>query len=389
MERLARPMIVGIDAHNIRAGGGVTHLVELLRVANPERHGFSKIVVWSGMATLQEIESRPWLEKSHQALLDKPLPHRIWWQRFRLSKLARQAGCDVLFVLGGSYAGDFHPMVTFNQNLLPFEWRELRRYGWSWMTLKMLILRIVQGRTFERAEGLIFLTKYAREAVARVVKTADYQTIVPHGIDVRFVEPPREQLPIARYSAERPYRVLYVSIIDMYKHQWKVAEAVAELRDTGLPVTLELIGRAYPPAMRRLNRTLDRIDKDRAFVRYSGPAPHSQLRERYAAADLAVFASTCETFGLILTEAMSAGLPIACSKRSAMPELLGDAGVYFDPENASDIARAIRELMESPELRRNKAQASFQRAKAFSWEQCADSTFGFLRSVAAPVTARP
>ena len=109
---------------------------------------------------------------------------------------------------------------------------------------------------------------------------------------------------------------------------------------------------------------------------------YTELHALYADADLCVFASSCETFGQILTEAMSAGLPVACSNRSAMPELLGDAGVYFDPENSLDIARALRELIDLPELRTEKAWASFERAKTYSWARCARETFGFLAEIA-------
>src|ERR1700689_3624802 len=157
------PVIFGIDASNIRFGGGVTHLLELLRAVEPQGHGFSKVIVWGGQSTLMQVEDRPWLVKSHLPLLDKSLWYRAFWQRFRLSALARSAGCDVLFVPGGAYAGAFHPVVTMSRNLLPFEWPELRRFGWSRMTLKFLLLRVIQTRTFRRADGLIFLTRYARD----------------------------------------------------------------------------------------------------------------------------------------------------------------------------------------------------------------------------------
>ncbi len=376
-------MILGIDASSIRAGGGVTHLVNLLRVAEPLAHGFSQVIIWSGQATLSRVEDRPWLVKCHEPMLDRSLPYRIFWQRFRLSKLARMAGCDVLFVPGGSYAGDFCPMVTMSQNLLPFDWRELRRYGWSFTSFRLMFLRWIQSRTFRRAEGLIFLTQYAHDAVMSIIKsTAGRTTIIPHGVDDRFASPPREQLPIIQFSVDRPFRILYVSIINMYKHQWHVADAVAQLRGSGLPVELYLVGPAYPPALARLKKTLDRVDPTGEFVRYSGNVPHAELHARYAEANLFLFASSCETFGQILTEAMFAGLPIACSNRSAMPELLGDAGVYFDPENPDDIARALRELIDSSDLRARLAKASFERVQGYSWQRCAGETFGFLAEVA-------
>ena len=113
-------------------------------------------------------------------------------------------------------------------------------------------------------------------------------------------------------------------------------------------------------------------------MRYTGVVPHTELHSRYAQADLGLFASSCETFGQILVEMMSAGLPIACSNRSAMPELLGDAGVYFDPERPIDIAHALRTLINSPDLRAKLAKASYERVHAYSWQRCADETFGFL-----------
>lgn len=375
-------MILGIDASNIRAGGGVTHLAELLRAAEPMAQGFSRVVVWSGRYTLSQLEERPWLTKSHQSLLDKGLIYRVFWQYFILSRLARANSCDVLFVPGGSYAGDFRPMVTFHQNLLPFEWRELKRFGWSLMTIKFLLLRISQSRTFKRADGLIFLTQYARDAVLRIINTTNGKTtLIPHGVDERFIRAPREQMAVIHYSEERPFRVLYVSIIHVYKHQWHVAEAVAQLRKIGLPVVLDLVGPAYPQSLQRLRRTLDSVDPMSEFIKYHGAIPHEELHSHYCRADVCLFASSCETFGQILTEAMSAGLPIACSNRSAMHEILGDAGVYFDPENPIDIARALREMIDSPELQAKKAEQSFKRVQVYSWQRCANETFGFIADV--------
>jgi glycosyltransferase involved in cell wall biosynthesis len=168
----------------------------------------------------------------------------------------------------------------------------------------------------------------------------------------------------------------------VYKHQWHVAEGIAKLRNDGLPVALDLVGPAYSPAWARLKRTLDRIDPAGEFIRYSGNAPYAELRARYAQADLFLFASTCETFGQILTEAMFSGLPIACSHRGAMPEVLGDTAVFFDPESPDSIAQALRRLLSSPHLRTKLAESSFGRAHAFSWKRCAGETFGFLEQVA-------
>jgi glycosyltransferase involved in cell wall biosynthesis len=376
-------MILGIDAANIRRGGGVTHLVELLRAVDPRAHGFSQVIVWSGRATLAAIEDRPWLVKSHHPALDKALLHRAIWQRFSLVRIARRANCDVLFVPGGSFAGYFHPIVTMSQNLLPFEWQEMRRYGWSWMTLKFAILRVSQSRTFRHADGLVFLSRYAHDVVTRAVGSSKAKTrTIPHGIDGLFVCPPRAQVSIDQCSHERPFRILYVSTIDVYKHQWHVAEAVTQLRANGLPVVLELVGPAYPPALKRLRRTLASIDPSAECVGYTGAVPFSELHLRYVRADLCVFASSCESMPNSLLEGMASGLPIACSNRGPMPEVLGEGGVYFKPTDTHDIARALRELIDSPEMRLSKAKASFSRAQSFSWSRCAAETFEFIAGLA-------
>jgi glycosyltransferase involved in cell wall biosynthesis len=378
-------VILGIDASNLRQGGGVTHLYELLRAAQPAEHGFSQVILWGGRSTLAQVEQRPWLVKASLPVLERPLWRRALWQRFELSRLARAAACNVLFVPGGSYAGAFRPVVTMSRNMLPFEWCELRRFGWSAMTLKLLLLRAVQGRSFRRADGLIFLTRYARDMVMQVVGTTrGRRRIIPHGIDARFESAAGPQLPIGHYGPQRPFRILYVSIIDMHKHQWHVAQAVAQLRADGLPLTLDLVGPAYPPALRRLRRCLARLDPAGEFIHYAGPVPHARLHELYREHQLCVFASSCENMPNILLEGMASGLPVACSDRGPMPEMMGESGVYFDPESADSIAAAVRTLAGSPALRGQVAQSALERVRDFSWRRCADETFSFLSELARP-----
>lgn len=375
-------LIIGIDAANLRGGGGVTHLVELLRALQPADLGIERVVVWGGSSALNALEHRSWLTKRNPEVLNKGLLNRTLWQRFCLSQAARTEGCDLLFVPGGSFAGNFQPVVTMSQNLLPFEMPELRRYGWTVFKLKLLLLRWTQTSSFQKSDGVVFLTQYAREVVLSVTGKLRGQTcIVPHGLNSRFNNPPKAQRGIDEYDDAHPYRVLYVSIVDQYKHQWHVVEAVATLRKQGLPIVLDLVGPAYPPAMKRLNATIDRLDAERDWVHYHGAIPYAELHAMYAEVDMGIWASTCETFGIILLEAMASGLPIACSNKQPMPEVVGMAGVYFDPENPADIAGTLAKLIESSQLRTELAQASYERAQQFSWQRCADETFKFLVAV--------
>lgn len=379
----AKPLMLGIDAANLRSGGGLTHLVELLRAVQPAAYGIHRVVIWGGQATLNALDDRPWLDKRNPPMLDKGFLQRSLWQCFSLSQEARNNGCDLLFVPGGNYVGNLHPVVTMSRNMLPFEWSELKRYGWSILALKLLLLRLTQSRSYRKVDGLIFLTDYARQAVLGVIgRFRAETTTIAHGLNPRFIQVPKPQFPIIDYDEDNPYRVLYVSIIDQYKHQWVAVEAIATLRQEGFPIVLDLIGPAYPPALKRLNDTISHFDADRSWVNYHGTIPFNDLHLRYAQADLGLFASSCENMPNILLETMASGLPIVCSNRGPMPEVLGEAGVYFDPEKSADMARALRELITSPELRSELAQLSYQRVQHYSWERCANETFEFIAQVA-------
>ena len=378
----SKSLHLGIDAFNIRGGGGETHLIELLRAAQPQEYGFDKVTIWSGESILQRLEERPWLRKIHDPLLNKPLPLRMYWQQFALDNLVHRESCDVFFVPGGTYRGFFKLVIVMSQNLLPFEWLEMRRYGVSWMLLKLLVLRYTQKQTLCQANGVIFLTDHARNVVMRTVKEIQGQTItIPHGVNRRFDRPPRAYDKI-NAATQKNFRILYVSTVTVYKHQWHVAEAVATLREAGVPVQLELIGPAYGPSLKRLQKVITRLDPDNEFIHYRGAIPYEDLDREYQNADAFVFASTCESFGQIVTEAMTAGLPIACSNTGTMRELLGENALYFNAEHPAEITEAIRKMIENPALRRRMAWGAYERAKVFTWERCAHETFSFIAQVA-------
>lgn len=374
-------MRVGIDASNLRGGGGITHLVAILEHAAPGDFGIEKIVVWAGRRTLERLPERAWLECIHEPSLDGSLASRLYWQRHSFQRrLVRK--CDLLFVPGGLCTTSFHPVVTMSRNLLPFEIRETLRYGPSWMFGRNVLLRFAQASSFRRADGVIFLTEYARRTVIRF--TGDLRgttSIIPHGVDRRFLHEPRRSQARGNGSG-KPFRLLYISSVDVHKHQWNVVEAVARLVRDGLRIHLELIGPAYRPALRRLDRALRRFDPHGESIRYLGEIDHGRLHKHYMQADAFVFSSSCENMPNILLEAMASGLPIACSNYGPMPEVLGDSGSYFDPLDPDSIARAIRVLAEDWELRQRCAAGAFARAREFSWDRCANETFGFLRSVA-------
>lgn len=376
--------IIGIDATNIRAGGGVTHLVELLNQANPELHSFNKIYIWGPLSTLNLINDKKFIYKLNPKSSEKGLLRRTFWQIFRLSIAARKQKCSVLFVPGGSYSGNFFPVVAMSQNLLPFELMELKRFGISFLAFKLILLRLTQSSSFKKADGLIFLTDYARKTVTKVIKEFNgLSKIIPHGLNPRFNREPRHQKDIAEYSKLEPYRIIYVSIIDQYKHQCNVIEAVYNLRAQGMPIILDLIGPAYTPALKKMNKKINQLDKEGNFINYYGSVPFEELHKYYAKADMGLFASSCENMPNILLETMSSGLPVASSDKGPMPEMLKEYGIYFDPLEPKSISEAILTLIKSPSLRYELAEKSYKESHKYSWMRCANETFSFIHQIEA------
>lgn len=283
-----------------------------------------------------------------------------------------------MYVPGGNFAGRGGPYVTMSRNLLPFEPGERQRYRLGMYRLRLALLRWAQVRTFRSADAIIFVSRYAEELVTSQLDLSHVRKrIIPHGVSERFLRDPSPR----SGGDDTSFRLIYVSTVDLYKHQWHVAEAVGRLRREGYPVELDLFGKHYPFALRRLESVLEQVDPDRQFIRYHGNVPHSQIHRHYHAADAAVFASSCENLPNVLIEAMASGLPVASSDRGPMPEVLGDAGLYFDPERPGEITAAIRELMMDGELREKLGKRARVRAKRYSWRITAQRTMEFLAEV--------
>ena len=369
-------MVLGIDASNIRAGGGVVHLRELLAHAQPEQVGFDKVVVWAPSNTLVQLPVRSWLVKSPQKLLERALPFRVFWQRFVRDKLAA-GSCDLLF-LPGATVTRFKPYVSMCQNLLPFEPEERSRYGWSAARLRLLLLKRQQCRSFRNADGVILLGEKSERSVERTCGKIKNKRIIPHGVSEIFQY---DRLPDP--EQKKTVKISYVSTIDMYKHQWVVAEAIVGLLKKGYNIQMHFYGSGYGPALRKLKATIEAYPEYTNRFRIFQKVPHGKLPGIYRQSDIFVFASSCETFGIILLEAMSSGVPVACSNRSSMPEILRDSGLYFDPENAGSIANAIERYLREPVLRKEMARRAWERSKDYTWDRCAKETFEYFRDIAA------
>jgi glycosyltransferase involved in cell wall biosynthesis len=375
-------MQIGIDASNLRSGGTITHVAELLAHAHPERHGIDHVVVWAGSATMERIPIRPWLDRVTVPALDHSLPRRVFWQQFVRSRLA-EGSCDLVFAPGATTPGSFRPYVSMSVNMLPFDARERARYGITPAALRLMLLRTQQQHAFHESNAVIYLTQYAQATIGGMSHAPmPRSTVIPSGVNDRFRAEPASVRPLRDYSATSPFVFLYVSDLHPYKHHENVAKAVAMLRAEGLPVALDIIGAPIDGrSTRTLHRALENLDPASSFIRYLGPLAHDALPPIYRDAGAFVFASTCENLPMTLVEAMASGLPVAASRSRPMPDILGGTAAYFDADDAQSIAGALRELVTDDVARARNAAAAFEAAKHYSWDACADATFALLARV--------
>jgi glycosyltransferase involved in cell wall biosynthesis len=372
-------IVVGIDASRNRSGGAIRHLVGILGACDPRDHGISRVHVWSYERLLESLPDTPWLVKHSPAELAGSLLQQLWWQRQQLPREVQRAEVDILLNTDAGTVCRARPAVTMSRDMLSYEPREMRRYAFSRMWLRLLALKYVQARSLADADGAVFLTNYAAETIQGFTGALRRVAVIPHGVGAEFRR--------ARAgSTGGTTRCLYVSQADMYKHQWHVVRAIRALRDRGHDVTLLLAGGGEGRPQQLLDEEIRRSDPGSEFVTQRGVIPAGDLPALLAEHDLFVFASSCENMPNTLVEAMASGLPIACADRGPMPEVLRDGGLYFDPEDSGSIAEAIGKLLGDTSLRERLAARAADLAADYSWERCAAETWAFLRATHRDVT---
>jgi glycosyltransferase involved in cell wall biosynthesis len=379
-------LVIGVDASRNRSGGAKAHLLGMLMTGDPFAYGISRVHVWAYRELLDEVPDAPWLIKHTPPELERSLLRQVWWQYRSLPREARSSGCDILFNTDAGTVCGFRPSVVMSQDMLSYEPGEIQRYGFSLGRLRLIVLRFLQTRSMRHADGVVFLTEYAARMIQEQIGKLSHPSVIPLGVGVEF----RQSAAAPHWYPSRPVRCLYVSNALPYKHQWKVVRAIGDLRESGHEITLLLAGGGTGRAQQLLNQEIARTDPKGEFVRQIGFVRHREVPALLAGADIFIFASSCENMPVTLVEAMAAALPIACSNRGPMPEILQDGGVYFDPEDASSIAAAVEKIVVDESVRISIARRALELAEQFSWGRCANETWAFLRltlgSVGRPLT---
>ncbi len=359
---------VGLDLAPIgfrsRAPGTATH------VENQARALLAMDVEWDWVlvATPRTLIEAPEFASFRPILVpDAPLSYHASW---RVGRLWRKAGCTLS--LGTAYFAPFTgpPVVTnyFDANSF-HPVRDARSLG---ARLKFTLMQGLWKFSRRRSRALFILSEYGRSRMIAVdPATASKWVVTPCGVPP--LGPQASSVPAwATSVAGRPF-ILYAGAFSENKNQRRLIEGWDQVRckhPTFPP--LVLIGPIPADYLR------DVIEPARARTSHPeeiimpGFIPAEDASWAFHNARAYIQPSFAEGFGLPLVEAMSCGVPVACSDSTSLPEVAGGAAFLFDPSSIDSIARALEIIVLNETERERLKTAGCERVKSFTWQRHAE-----------------
>lgn len=225
------------------------------------------------------------------------------------------------------------------------------------------------------ADVVFVASSFTRETLAQAPGFKGTVVVVPYGAP--HVPAPASPRPPAPAGAA--LRVLFVGSLGQRKG---LSYLFAACRQLGRAVELTVIGRKPAGPCAALERELRR-------VRWLPTAPHAQVLAEMAASDVFVFPSLFDGFGLVLLEAMAAGLPVITTAHTAGPDLIGDGseGFIVPIRSATAIAERLERLHRDPDLRAEMGRRAALRAADFSWASYEHTLAACVRQTLSPAPA--
>lgn len=375
-----RPTEAGFKAHAGRGTGRYTE--ELVR------HLF-KLASGDDSCTLVPLHSGQFAPASWERRLTELLPFgRLTFESQVLyPRRAARSNADLVhfFAHGDASARPVIPQIVTVLDLIPLKFPEL--YKSDKPNWRFRFARWLEYQSICRASGIIAISEATKRDVVSLLGVPPEKVIVtPLAVSGDFPARPmqrearqgeaavlRTQLGI---PAGRPI-LLYVGGIDPRKNVLFLLDVLHGLlaeRQPGHRPLLVLAGRIenddqYPSLCRAIERNGLADD-----VYLTGFVPDDRLSALYRAADLFVFPSLYEGFGLPVLEAMASGCPVAAGRNSSIPEVSGEAGTLLPDKDTGAWVRALRELLEHPEKRDAYSHAGLVQARRFSWAATAEAT---------------
>lgn len=310
-------------------------------------------------------------------------PNRFNWiaDHLFLANIVRQSGADIFFATDiNSYLAPQAgiKVVSMAYDLIPFIFPEVMasqplpvRIGWRVNFSKLRKSTVVIAISEATKKDLINLFGIDPEKITVIYPGMDHLLFNRANAE----DSARQSQVLRRYGIDGKF-LLYVGDSEWRKNLRRVLEALATL-DTG--IRLVLVGKRA-----KTDVTLQSWIRELGLegrVMTPGFVPDEDLPPLYGAAEMFLFPSLYEGFGLPVIEAMACGCPVITSNVSSMPEIAGDAALLVDPTDSDQIFEAINKVLNEDGVKSVLSDAGVRRSKYFSWEKSAKETIALMRSV--------
>ncbi|MFC1663300.1 glycosyltransferase family 4 protein [Patescibacteria group bacterium] len=248
--------------------------------------------------------------------------------------------------------------------------------------LKHRAYQFVIRSAVKRAKIIISVSQYSADQIVNKFNVAPEKIMVTYeAVDLKRPVAANEiNVARRRYGLNQPY-LLYVGNAYPHKNIERLLEAFANIRKRGCKIQLALVGK-MDYFYQRVQKYALAVGLDiNQEVRFTGFVSDIDLQSLYAGAHAYIFPSKAEGFGLPPLEAMQYGIPVASSSASCLPEVLGQAAVFFDPENVNDMVQKIENVVNNQELRFKLKNYGPEYVKKYSWTKMAKQTLEVYESV--------
>ena len=226
----------------------------------------------------------------------------------------------------------------------------------------------------KKADGIIFLNQFAKKKILKLfdLKKKEH-AIIPHGINKVYYN-----LNFKDYKNSEVRKIIYISPIDLYKHQWNVIKAINNLNNKGYNLSLHVVG--------SISNNLAKYKFFSSFSKKDNVIYHGELNEKkilklLGKVDLYLFASSCESMGLTLLEGMATRLAVVCSNASGLPRTMNYKGFYFDPEDVNSIEKCLTKIVNNKKELIKNSNETRKISYNFNWKKSTKQTFNFLSKV--------
>jgi glycosyltransferase involved in cell wall biosynthesis len=264
-------------------------------------------------------------------------------------------------------------MVLIINDLIPLFFPEEHRL------FKRLYFRFMSAATARRATRIMTISEHSRGDIARFLRLpADKIMVIHLGVEERFKSSYIKKEEIRRkYSLPQKF-ILYVGNLSPHKNVRGLIKSYASLpvslRDNYPLVLGALRSDKYFSEINKVIREMELIQN----VFFTDYIEHKDLPSVYRISSVFAFPSFYEGFGLPPLEAMACGCPVVSSNTSSMPEVLGDAALFFNPYHIEEMSQAIRLMLEDENLRKGFSQKGLERAKLFTIEKMTSGMLDIL-----------